>query len=83
MGAVTVNISFQPELLSAIDAEAAREVRNRSDLLREAARLYIERQRRWDSVFRMGDRIAEEGELSPDDIEGEIRAARRERHGQS
>ncbi len=83
MGAVTVNISFQPELLRDIDEEAAREVRNRSDLLREAARLYIERQRRWDSVFRMGDRIAEERGLSPEDIESEIRAARGERSGQS
>ena len=83
MGAVTVNISFQPELLREIDAEAAREVRNRSDLLREAARLYIERQRRWDSVFQMGDRIAEHSDLTPADIEAEIAAARRERRGQS
>lgn len=83
MGAVTVNISFQPELLREIDAEAAREVRNRSDLLREAARLYIERQRRWDSVFRMGDRIAERSDLSSADIEAEIAEARHERRGQS
>lgn len=83
MGAVTVNISFQPELLREIDAEAAREVRNRSDLLREAARLYIERQRRWDSVFQMGDRIAEEHGVTLEDIDSEIQAARRERRGQS
>ena len=47
MAAMTVNISFQAELLADIDAEAKREARSRSELLREAARLYVQRQRRW------------------------------------
>ena len=37
---LTVNISFQDRLLAEIDAEAKRESRTRSELLREAARLY-------------------------------------------
>ena len=79
MAVVTVNISFQPELLAAIDAEAAREARNRSDLLREAARLYIERQHRWDNVFKLGDAIRTKGNLTETDVGAEITAARRER----
>ncbi|MCH2342811.1 MAG: ribbon-helix-helix domain-containing protein [Pseudomonas sp.] len=39
MSTVTVNISFQNDLLAAIDAEAKRESRSRSELLREAARV--------------------------------------------
>lgn len=78
MAAVTVNISFQPELLAAIDAEATREARSRSELLREAARLYVERQRRWESVFALGDQVGQG--LNEADVAEEIAAARRDRH---
>jgi len=43
MRTVTVNISFQDSLLAEIDAEAKRESRTRSEFLREAARVYVER----------------------------------------
>ena len=39
----TVNISFREDLLHEIDEVARSESRSRSELLREAARLYIER----------------------------------------
>jgi len=78
MAAVTVNISFQPELLAAIDAEATREARSRSELLREAARLYVERQRRWESAFAFGDQVGQG--LSEANVAEEIAAARRDRH---
>jgi len=51
MSAVTVNISFQDRLLSDVDRVAQREARSRSELLREAARIYIERKQRWDKIF--------------------------------
>jgi predicted transcriptional regulator len=79
MAATTVNISFQAELLADIDAEAKREARSRSELLREAARLYVERQRRWDSVFRLGDVIAREAGLTEADVAAEIAAFRQDR----
>ena len=41
MSTITVNISFQDRLLADIDRIAHRESRSRSELLREAARLYI------------------------------------------
>lgn len=37
----TVNITFSDELLKAIDKQAEVELRNRSELLREAARMYL------------------------------------------
>ncbi len=75
----TVNISFQTDFLADIDAEAKRESRSRSELLREAARLYVERQRRWDSVFSLGDSTARNRNLTENDISDEVAAFRQER----
>ena len=79
MAATTVNISFQADLLADIDAEAKRESRSRSELLREAARAYVERQRRWDAVFSLGDVTTRKQDLTEADIREEIAAFRQER----
>ena len=73
---VTVNISFQDTLLKEIDAEAKRESRSRSELLREASRLYIQRQMRWNNVFAFGDAVRKKSGLSAADVESEISAVR-------
>jgi predicted transcriptional regulator len=77
MGNVTVNISFQDSLLRGIDRVARRESRSRSELLREAARAYIQRKRRWEQIFALGRRVAREKGLKPKDVSGEIRAYRK------
>lgn len=77
MSNVTVNISFQDGLLTEIDAEAKRESRSRSELIREAARLYVQRQRRWDDVFALGSRVAKREGLSPQDVASAIKGVRR------
>jgi len=77
MANVTVNISFQDSLLADIDEAATREARSRSELLREAARLYIRRQRQWSDLFALGDRLAERHGLDEASVWKEIRAARR------
>ncbi len=79
MTTTTVNISFQRDFLADIDAEAKRESRSRSELLREAARLYVQRQRRWDAVFSLGDATARDRNLTEKDISDEIAAFRQER----
>lgn len=43
MSTSTANISFRTDLLEQIDRVATEESRSRSELIREAARLYIER----------------------------------------
>ena len=73
---VTVNISFQDALLAEIDAEAKRESRSRSELLREAARQYVQRQRRLEAVFAMGDAVREKQGITEKDVEAEIVAVR-------
>lgn len=77
MSSVTVNISFQDRLLAEIDAEARKESRTRSELLREAARLYVRRQKRWEDVFTLGDRTARSHNLSDADVVREIRSVRK------
>ena len=51
MSTSTVNIAFQTDFLREIDKIAAQESRSRSEFLREAARAYIERKRRWSSIL--------------------------------
>jgi len=81
MSTVTVNISFQNSLLNEIDKTARKEHRSRSELLREAARLYIQRQQQWDDLFQLGERITEEKQLTLRDVEDEIKSARHEKRG--
>lgn len=76
MSTVTVNISFQESLLNEIDRTAQKEHRSRSEFLREAARLYIQRQQQWEELFRLGDEITETKQLKVRDVEDEINAAR-------
>lgn len=75
--ATTVNISFQENLLADIDRLARKERRSRSELVREAARLYIERRKRWNQIFVLGEACAARGGLSDKDVDVEIQAYRR------
>ena len=76
MGNVTVNISFNDSLLAKIDEAAKRESRSRSELLREAARTYVRRQRQWDTVFELGDRITKREGLTRSHVSRAIRTVR-------
>ena len=79
MKSSTVNISFSDDLLRNIDRVAREESRSRSELIREAARGYIERKRRWKQIFDFGKmNVARKG-ITESDIETEIAAYRREK----
>ena len=77
MGNLTVNISFQDRLLAEIDAEAKRESRTRSELLRKAARLYVRRQKQWDRLFALGDELSKRANLTETDVARKIHNVRR------
>jgi metal-responsive CopG/Arc/MetJ family transcriptional regulator len=79
----TVNISFREELLNEIDEVARSESRSRSELLREAARLYIERKKRMKSVIdSMRETVSERG-ITEADVAAEIAAYRAEKKAHS
>jgi metal-responsive CopG/Arc/MetJ family transcriptional regulator len=72
----TVNISFQEGLLRQIDETAREESRSRSELIREAARMYIERKKRWKDIFAFGEKQVRRLRLNESDVESEIGAYR-------
>jgi metal-responsive CopG/Arc/MetJ family transcriptional regulator len=75
----TVNISFRRDLLEQIDRVAHAESRTRSELIREAARIYIEKKRKWENIFAFGDRQANHLGLVEEDITAEIEKYRAEK----
>ncbi len=79
MSTVTVNISFQDKLLANIDRIAKRESRSRSELLREAARIYIERSTRWNQIFANTSIQSGQQALTEKDVLDEISQYRSEK----
>ncbi len=75
----TVNLSLQGTLLRELDEIARQESRSRSELMREAARMYIERKRRWGAIFSLGDQVRRKRRITPAVIARQIAAHRKSR----
>ena len=58
MRSTTINLSLPIPLLRLVDQEAKAELRTRSELLREAARVYLAREERWKGLQRYAGRRA-------------------------
>ena len=78
MNSSTVNISFNKNLLKKIDKIAKKEARSRSELIREAARLYIERKNKWQNIFEYGQNKIVNQNINENDIVAEIKKYRKE-----
>ena len=76
MKANTVNISFNSDLLHEIDRVADQESRARSELIREAARMYISRKKQWERIFSFGARQSKSLGLTESDVSSAIRKYR-------
>ncbi|MDR1864455.1 MAG: ribbon-helix-helix domain-containing protein [Bacteroidales bacterium] len=74
---MTVHITFQDDLPEQIDQVARAEARSRSELIRNAARIYIERQQTWQNIFRCGETIASKNKFDEADVMAEIKQHRR------
>ena len=72
----TVNISFKKELLVQIDQVANAEARSRSELIREAVRIYINRKKDWEELFKIGKQIGSKFKISEDDVMNEVKEYR-------
>ena len=75
----TVNISFRDDLLREIDEVASSESRSRSELVREAARMYIERKKRMSAIIESMRETARQRGITEADVAAEIAAYRAER----
>jgi len=58
---------------------AFNEARTRSELVREAVRIYIERKKEWESLFRTGANIASTLEIQEKDVMKEIKKHRKQK----
>ncbi len=83
MNTNTVNIAFRKDLLKQIDQLAKEESRSRSELIREAARMYIERKNKWKTIFNYGSQTAKKQKLSESDVLNEISMHRKSRKASS
>ena len=83
MAVSTVNISFQEDLLEQIDRIAQNEARTRSELIREAARIYIERKKKWESIFSYGENLSAKYKFTEDDVNDEIKKYREGKSGKN
>jgi len=73
----TVNISFQDDFLVQIDQIANNESRSRSELVREAVRLYIDQKRQFDNLFKIGQQIGATLDITEEDVMSEIKKHRK------
>jgi metal-responsive CopG/Arc/MetJ family transcriptional regulator len=78
MALATVNISFNTEILQQIDKLAKSEARTRSELIREAARVYIEQKKKWESIFSYGESLSSKYGFTEEDVNTEIKKHRKE-----
>jgi metal-responsive CopG/Arc/MetJ family transcriptional regulator len=76
----TVNISFQKELLVQLDQIAKNEARTRSELIREAVRMYIKRRKEWEMIFKTGKKIGANLSISEKDLIGETKKSRAQKN---
>lgn len=50
----TFNISLPTDLVKKVDMVAKKEYRNRSELIREALRIYLKNMQEWEDIFEYG-----------------------------
>jgi metal-responsive CopG/Arc/MetJ family transcriptional regulator len=79
MASATVNISFQEDLLNQIDRIAQNEARTRAELISEAAKMYVERKNKWESIFAYGESLSSKYKFTEDDVNDEIQKHREEK----
>ncbi|GHT56106.1 hypothetical protein AGMMS49982_22700 [Bacteroidia bacterium] len=77
MATSTINVSFKEDLLSQIDQMVKIEFRSRSEFIREAARMYLERKQKWQTLFAYGTNKSAEINVSERDVMTEIKNIRR------
>lgn len=69
MSTQTLNIALPSDLIKQVDQVAKKEYRNRSELIREALRVYLEDRNEWEQIFKLGEKVMQDmGITNEDDI---------------
>ena len=65
----TLNIALPKDLVKKVDSLARKEYRNRSELIREALRIYLQDKEDWQQIFRAGEKAMKKmGIKSEEDV---------------
>jgi CopG family transcriptional regulator / antitoxin EndoAI len=72
MNTQTLNIALPEDLVKKTDELAKKEYRNRSELIREALRVYIERKSTWDTIFAIGEKAAKKAGITSEEEVNQI-----------
>jgi len=79
----TFNIALPSSLVARMDLVATNEYRNRSELIREAVRIYLEDKLEWDDIFEFGRKAAKKaGIKSEEDVNRIVQEYRHGKKGQ-
>lgn len=80
MQSQSFNISLPKDLVKRADTVAKKNYKNRSELIRDALRVYVERLERWNGIFEEGRKIgAKMGIKSEEDVNRIIKEYRSEK----
>ncbi|MBI2196073.1 ribbon-helix-helix protein, CopG family [Candidatus Daviesbacteria bacterium] len=65
----TFNIALPKELVKKVDKQAKKEYRNRSELIRESLRIYLQDMENWEKIFAAGKKAGKKaGIKSEEDV---------------
>lgn len=65
----TLNIALPQDLVKKVDEAAKKEYRNRSELIREALRIYLAKIEKWENILRSGKEYGQKlGIKSQEDV---------------
>lgn len=56
----TFNIALPKDLVKAVDRQAKKEFKNRSELIRDLLQRHLERKEKWEKIFAYGEKKAKE-----------------------
>ncbi len=66
----TFNIALPQELVREVDKRAKKEYKNRSELIREALRIYLQDIQEWEEIFEYGEKAMKKmGIKSEEDVD--------------
>lgn len=66
----TLNIALPQELVKKVDEQAKKEYKNRSELIREALRVYLKTNEKWEELLVYGKKMGEAaGIKSEEDVD--------------
>lgn len=72
MNTQTFNIALPSDLLRKVDVIAKKEYRNRSELIREALRVYLEDKTDWEEIYNLGEKTMQEMGIKNEDAVNKI-----------